>query len=125
MKVVHESRKQQQQNSEENRVKALKFKSNTRNEIKMAKPESELFKSTIFVKEPSKGLLIFVDSNTENLVAFKKCINKTNYNGVVKYYRSADEVIDFLKTVVLPNKAPATADLIFCQFKLEGGVTGI
>ena len=77
----------------------------------MAEPAREL---SVFVKKPTRGLIMFLDSSTESLVGFKKCINKTNYNGAVKYFRKIDEAVDFLKTVNLPNKAAATADLIFC-----------
>ena len=71
---------------------------------------------TAFIKKGK--LVIFIDKDTENLVSFKKIINKFDFTGTVKYYRTTQEAIDFLQTVVKPNNKRATADLVFCQYNM-------
>ena len=91
------------------------FKSNTRVELAM-RPYETMATYTTFVKKGK--LVIFIEHDKENLISFKKTINKFNFKGTFKYYRSTQEAIDFLKTVVKPNDKRATADLIFCQYKM-------
>ena len=91
----------------------MQFKSNTKVELGM-RPYETMSTYTTFVKRGK--LLIFIEKDKENLVSFKKIINKFNFNGTVKYYRTTQEAIDFLKTVMKPNKKRATADLVFCQY---------
>ena len=80
------------------------------------KPYEKMATYTKFVKK--NKLVIFIDKETEDLINFKKLINKFNFNGTAKYYRTTQEAIEFLQTVVKPNNKRATADLIFCQYKM-------
>ena len=93
--------------------KQLKFKSNTKVELGM-RPYETMATYVKFVKKSK--LVIFIEKETQDLVNFKKLINKFNFNGTVKYYRTTQEAIDFLQTVVKPNNKRATADLVFCQY---------
>ena len=80
------------------------------------RPYETMAAQTKFVKKTK--LVIFIGKETENLISFKKLINKFKFNGTVKYYRSTQEAIDFLQTVRKPNNKRATADLIFCHYKM-------
>ena len=95
--------------------KQIKFKSNPKVELGLTSLE-EIEINTTFVKK--RKLIIFIDKETDNLVLFKKTINKFDFHGTVKYYRTTQEAIDFLQKVTKPNQSRATADLIFCQFKM-------
>jgi hypothetical protein len=66
-------------------TKQLKCKSNTKVELGM-KPYETMATYTKFVKK--NKLVIFIDKETEDLINFKKLINKFNFNGTVKYYRT-------------------------------------
>ena len=78
------------------------------------RPYETMAKYTKYIKKGK--LVIFIQKDKENLVSFKKTINKFNFNGTVKYYQTTLEAIDFLKTVVKPSNKQATADLVFCQY---------
>ena len=65
--------------------KQLKCKSNTKVELSM-KPYETMATYTKFVKK--RKLVIFIDKETEDLINFKKLINKFNFNGTIKYYRT-------------------------------------
>ena len=110
---LKEIMREKEQELKRNGCKQLKFKSNTKVELGM-RPYETMATYTKFVKKSK--LVIFIEKETENLISFKKLINKFNFNGTVKYYRTTQEAIDFVQTVVKPNNKRATADLIFCQY---------
>ena len=66
-------------------AKQTKFKSNTKVERAMSPLESMTTYAT-FIKK--RKLVLFIDKETDNLVSFKKSINKFDFNGTVKYYKS-------------------------------------
>ena len=66
-------------------IKQTKFKSNTRVERDM----SHFVPMTTYATFVKKGkLVLFIDKEKDNLVNFKKSINKFDFNGTVKYYKS-------------------------------------
>ena len=65
--------------------KQIHFKSNTKVELAM-RPYETMATYTTFVKK--KKLIIFIDKDKQNLISFKKIINKFCFNGTVKYYRT-------------------------------------
>jgi len=63
----------------------MQFKSNTKVELS-TRPYKTMAAYTKFVKKTK--LLIFIEKDKENLIRFKKIINKFLFNGTVKYYRT-------------------------------------
>ena len=100
----------------------FKFKSSTLVEMKIMKAEVDLLTGTVFIKR--RKLVLFIDSNTENLVHFKKCLKRMEFRGTAIYHQDVQSALDFLATVELPSKASGTANLIFCQFKMPD-ITGL
>ena len=100
----------------------FKFKSSTLMEMNIMKPEVDLLKEKVFIKR--RKLVLFIDSSTENLLNFKKCVKKMEFTGTAVYHQDVQSALDFLATVELPRKASGTANLIFCQFKMPD-ITGL